>query len=150
MTTYSTILEQCRSLGLRKTRALVDVVTVLSDASDPVTLNDLAAHPQLKGRYNDATLYRLITRLEEHGLVQRLGMHTRAAYYVLRVPGVHRDYLVCTHCGCIVTLNFDCPVHALENEIAEEHGFQSLYHELQFYGTCPRCTQEGKGTPDGG
>lgn len=139
MQTPDQILDICKNHGLRRTRALVDVVNVLYDSRDPVTLAGLAAHPALKGHYNDATLYRLMVRLEEHGIVQRLGLHSRAAYYVLRAAGQHRDYLICSDCGEIVTLRIECPVQALEKEIAEKTGFIRMHHELEFYGTCPRC-----------
>ncbi|MDB4597234.1 hypothetical protein OAG86_03015 [Akkermansiaceae bacterium] len=32
-----------------------------------------------------------------------------------------------------------CPVHKLQEEIRKETGFQNLYHELEFFGTCPKC-----------
>ena len=32
-----------------------------------------------------------------------------------------------------------CPVHDLEDEIREKTGYQNLYHELEFFGTCPKC-----------
>ena len=36
--------------------------------------------------------------------------------------------------------NFDCPVHELEKEIQFTTGYKELYHELEFFGTCPKCS----------
>ena len=32
-----------------------------------------------------------------------------------------------------------CPVHDLQNEIRNKTGYLNLYHELEFFGTCPKC-----------
>ncbi|MGC6565977.1 MAG: transcriptional repressor, partial [Akkermansiaceae bacterium] len=73
------------------------------------------------------------------GMVRRLGLHERAAYFTLLLPGIHRDYLICTECGSIEAIQAPCPAHELENEIREETGFVDLYHELEFFGRCPKC-----------
>ena len=86
-----------------------------------------------------ATVFRLLQRLTEHGVVRRLGLHERAAYFTLLIPGKHSDYLICTSCGSIEPVKAPCPVHALEDEIREKTGFRNLYHELEFFGVCPKC-----------
>jgi len=133
------IVARCRSAGLRKTRAMTDVLSVLLTNDGPVTLPELAANSTLSVHYDQATLYRLLTRLEEKNIVQRLGLHERAAHYILKTPGKHDDFLVCTECGTIETLDIACPVHALENEIAKSSGYSNLHHELGFFGVCPNC-----------
>jgi Fur family ferric uptake transcriptional regulator len=30
-------------------------------------------------------------------------------------------------------------VEALEKQIEKQSGFRKLYHELEFYGLCPKC-----------
>lgn len=135
------LLEQVREAGLRKTRALVEVLDVLLGASSPLSLNDLLepAGP-LNGAYEMPTLSRLLNRLEQAGVVQKLGFRDRSAYFALRLASRHHDYLVCTECGVIETLEIACPVRALEAEIAKKHQFSKVYHELEFYGLCPACS----------
>jgi Fe2+ or Zn2+ uptake regulation protein len=55
------------------------------------------------------------------------------------IPGRHQDYLICTECGSIEPIQAPCPVHQLEKEISEKTGYKNLYHELEFFGVCPRC-----------
>ena len=133
------ILNACREAGLRKTRALQDVLSAFIEAENPLTLPQLTENPALKEFYDQATLYRLLTRLENKGLLQRLGLHNRAAHYTLRWPEEHDDYLVCTKCGTIERLDIACPVHALEKQIGENFGFRDIHHELEFFGVCPKC-----------
>lgn len=133
------MIQRCRDVGLRRTRALEELLATLVEADRPMMLSELADSERLTSQCDKATIYRLLHRLTDNGLVRRLGLHERAAYFALIVPGRHRDYLICTDCGSIAPVNAPCPVHALEDEIRDKTGFQNLYHELEFFGTCPEC-----------
>jgi Fur family transcriptional regulator, ferric uptake regulator len=132
-------VQSLRDLGLRRTRALELVVEEMACKDKPITLAELANVPSLQQQCDPATIYRLVTKLEEHGLVRRLGLHVRSGYYSLIVPGKHHDYLVCTSCGEIQEIDMACPVHALEEELQAKTGFTKVYHELEFFGICPQC-----------
>ncbi len=132
-------LARCRGAGLRRTRALEELLGTFLDTGRPMTLAELAESPRLATLCDKATLYRLLHRLANKGLVRRLGLHERAAFFALIVPGEHRDYLICTRCGSITPVDAPCPVHQLEEEIRATTGFRGLYHELEFFGICPNC-----------
>ena len=133
------LIDQCRQLGLRRTKALEQLLVTLLESSRPMTLAELAESPRLTDQCDKATVFRLLQRLENHGVIRRLGLHERAAYFTLLLPNRHHDYLICTACGSIEAIKSPCPVHALEEEIRETTGFRNLYHELEFFGTCPSC-----------
>ena len=130
---------RCREAGLRRTKALEELLATLLESARPMTLAELAASPRLADQCDKATVFRLLQRLIEHGMVRRLGLHERAAYFTLLLPGRHSDYLICTGCGSIEAISAPCPVHELEEEIRHKTGFRNLYHELEFFGLCPRC-----------
>lgn len=134
------IIDRCRAEGLRRTKALEELITTLLEGDRPMTLAELADSPRLANQCDKATVFRLLQRLESKGIVRRLGLHERAAYFALLLPGQHRDYLICTDCGSIEPVNAPCPVHELEKEIQFTTGYKNLYHELEFFGTCPNCT----------
>jgi Fe2+ or Zn2+ uptake regulation protein len=133
------IIQRLRSSGLRRTKALEELITTLLESERPMTLAELAASRRLADQCDKATVFRLLQRLTEHGVVRRLGLHERAAYFTLLIPGRHNDYLICTSCGSIEAIQAPCPVHQLEDEIREKTGFRNLYHELEFFGVCPKC-----------
>jgi Fe2+ or Zn2+ uptake regulation protein len=135
-------MERARASGLRRTKALEDVLSILIRACQPLTLADVAEHPDLGSGADKATVYRLLMKLEERSLIRRLGLHDRAAYYTMILPGEHSDYLICNDCGRIEKLDIHCPVQALEKQIAKSSGFKKLYHELEFFGQCPDCSGE--------
>lgn len=132
-------IERCRELGLRRTKALEELLTTMMESRRPMTLTELAGSPRLVGQCDKATVFRLLQRLAVHGMVRRLGLHERAAFFTLLIPGQHSDYLICTDCGRIDAVKAPCPVHELEDEIRKKTGYRNLYHELEFFGTCPAC-----------
>jgi Fe2+ or Zn2+ uptake regulation protein len=134
------MIERCRNGGLRRTKALEELLGTLLEAGRPMTLAELAGSPRLVDQCDKATVFRLLQRLTGHGLVRRLGLHERAAYFTLLIPGIHSDYLICTGCGRIDAVQAPCPVHELEQQIREKTGYRNLYHELEFFGTCPACS----------
>ncbi len=130
---------RCREAGLRRTKALEELLATLLESARPMTLAELAASPRLADQCDKATVFRLLQRLIGHGIVRRLGLHERAAYFTLLLPGRHNDYLICTGCGSIEAITAPCPVHELEDEIRAKTGYRNLYHELEFFGLCPHC-----------
>jgi Fur family transcriptional regulator, ferric uptake regulator len=134
------LIERCRATGLRRTKALEQLLVTLADAQRPMTLNELAHSERLTDQCDKATVFRLLQRLTAIGITRRLGLHERAAYFTLLIPGRHQDYLICTECGTIQPIKAPCPVHQLEREISESTGYRNLYHELEFFGVCPTCT----------
>jgi Fe2+ or Zn2+ uptake regulation protein len=139
-TTLKWALGHCREKGLRRTRALEAVLQELIASETPLTLHQLDQTPFFRGRVDRATIYRLLMRLEQHRLVRRIGLHDRSMYFVMNYPHSHRDYLICTACGRIDSLDLACPVEALEDEVSRKSGFSHLYHELEFFGLCPACS----------
>lgn len=133
------ILKQCKESGLRRTKALEILIATLLQERSPMTLADLAEHPSLIELCDRATVFRLLQRLTDKGIIRRLGLHERAAYFTLLIPGKHQDFLICTKCGDIEAIKAPCPVHKLQREIASSSGYEDLYHELEFFGTCPQC-----------
>ncbi len=132
-------VDRCRAAGLRRTKALEELIRTLLESDRPMTLAELASSEHLAEQCDKATVFRLLQRLAEHGIIRRLGLHERAAYFTLLMPGKHSDYLICTGCGSIESVKAPCPVHELEDEIREKTGFRDLYHELEFFGVCPKC-----------
>ena len=131
------VVERLRSRGLRRTRALDLLITEMARHKHPVTIAELTASDALAGQCDPATVYRLLMKLEEHGVVRRLGLHDRSTYFM--VPGRHHDYLVCTACGRIAEMDLECPVRTLEERLEKHTGYHHIYHELEFFGVCPDC-----------
>ncbi len=138
--TTANIIKQCRESGLRRTKALELLIDTLLASPRPMTLAELSEHKNLNTQCDRATVFRLLQRLTDKGVVRRLGLHERAAYFTLLLEGRHQDFLICSECGKIEPIKAPCPVHELEKEIQFTTGYKELYHELEFFGTCPKCS----------
>ena len=132
-------LARCREAGLRLTHSRRALLAGLSLQAAPVTLERL--RNEVGGMCDFATVYRAIRLFEHAGVVRPVGLHSRFGFYALVAPGEHLDFLVCRDCGSVSELEDVQTVRELEKQIAARSGFEGLYHELEFYGTCPGCQQ---------
>lgn len=133
------MIGRAKEAGLRRTNALENILAILVTSHQPLSLADIAESPELTSGADKATVYRVLIKLQELGFIRRLGLHDRSTYYTLVHKGHHDDYLICTQCGRMQSLDLACPVEALEKEIEKQSGFRHLHHELEFYGLCPQC-----------
>ncbi|POA99025.1 ferric iron uptake transcriptional regulator [Chromobacterium sinusclupearum] len=88
-----------------------------------------------------ATIYRVLTQFEQAGILVRHHFETGKAVYELNQGG-HHDHMVCVSCGKVVEF-FDPEIEALQNRIAEQHGYRIVDHALYMYGECPDCLGKG-------
>ena len=132
------IVGELRQEGIRRTDALVDLLTAMTREHQPYTLAQLAAMPELKNR-DQATVYRLIMKLKDAGRVRQLNLSGRVSHYQMVIPGHHHDYLICDSCGIVSEVPVQCALAPVEQALTKEFGWQGLHHELEFYGTCPKC-----------
>jgi Fur family transcriptional regulator, ferric uptake regulator len=133
------VVARLRARKMRRTAALDALIREMARSPRPTTIAELSASPLLAQRCDPTTVYRLLMKLESHGIVRRLGLHERATYFILVSADHHHDYLVCTVCGMIIEVDFACPVRSLEKKLGETSGFHHIYHELEFFGVCPTC-----------
>ena len=86
-------IDRCRAAGLRRTKAVEELVSTLLESQRPKSLAEPAGSKRLTGQCDKTTVFCLLQRLTQHGVVRRLGLHERAAYSTLLAPVEHSDYL---------------------------------------------------------
>ena len=131
--------QACREHGLRRTPARELVLEFLARHPHPTNLATVSAAKEIAESCDPATVFRILQKLEEIGVVRRLWLHERAPYYVLLAPHDHHDYVLCTGCGKVEATPLECPVSALEKVVEDKLGYAGIHHELGFYGLCPAC-----------
>lgn len=132
-------LQQCLEKKMRMTEARKRILRFLSEARQPVNLEQMGRAPDIEGTCDNATLWRTMMSLEELGLVRRVSLKSKMAHFALATPDEHHDYLVCQDCGMISDLPHSETLDALQQEIAKSKGFSFEKHEVEIYGTCPDC-----------
>ena len=134
-----TLVSSLCSRGFRRTHALVCLLREMTEDPHPHTLAEWAALPSLQER-DMATLYRLMMRLEQAGVVRRVHLNGRCPSFQLRQE--HEDaeaYLVCTSCGGLEAVDAPAGVRNQEVELSRQSGWRQVRHELRFFGLCPQC-----------
>lgn len=94
-----------------------DVYKALLEAGDDVGL---------------ATVYRVLTQFEQAGLVERHNFDGGHSVFELD-DGAHHDHLVCTESGKVIEFHNE-KIEQLQDEIAEELGYELSGHSLVLYG----------------
>lgn len=133
------IIQRCRDNNMRVTRTLRAIVDLLVNTDSPVSVQSCAETGGELTNCDTVTLYRLLERLEEAGLVRRIGLHKRAAHFILSDSFRHRHFVCCTACGKVEVLEEKCTLNHHQEHIIEDTGYADVYHELVFYGICPAC-----------
>jgi len=81
-----------------------------------------------------ATVYRVLSQLEQAGLLKRSSFQSDKAVYELD-DGRHHDHLVCLDCGKVEEFH-DSAIEERQALVAAERGFRLQEHALALYGAC--------------
>ena len=84
-----------------------------------------------------ATVYRTLSLLSEHGVVDEFANRPGETCYRLCGEG-HHHHLVCARCHGVAELE-GCEVDEWLSKAAREHGFAPTAHTLEVTGLCADC-----------
>jgi Fur family ferric uptake transcriptional regulator len=97
------------------------------------------------GGVSTQAIYDVLKALTDAGLVRRIQPAGAVARYEARVDDNHH-HVVCRGCGAIADV--DCAVgHTPCLTASDDHGFVIDEAEVVYWGFCPECAKESKGTP---
>jgi Fur family ferric uptake transcriptional regulator len=133
------LTERLRRQSRKITGPRAAILEILRHHPHPLTTKEI--HSEMpKGECDLATIYRSMHLLEKTGIVKRFHFHDGAARFELMEEGGdgHHHHLVCTQCGDVVKIE-ECFPAEIENKIAQQNGFKSVTHKLEFFGICPEC-----------
>jgi len=114
------------------------ILDLLRNEAHPLSAREI--HTSIEADCNLATVYRALRMLEEMALVKRFNFGDGTARFELlgRDDDGHHHHLICRECKTVVEIT-DCFPHALEQRIADQHGFRQVTHQLEFFGICQVC-----------
>ena len=119
--------------GLKVTLPRVKVLEILENA-DPHHLSAEDVYRALMETDESvglATVYRVLTQFESAGIVSRHNFDDGHAVYEL-TPEHHHDHMVDVDTGQVIEF-LNERIEKLQKEIAEEHGFELVDHNLVLY-----------------
>jgi len=134
------VLRDLHARGFRRTPGLRNLILEMVAHPAPAPIAYWAGLPGLS-ELNLVTIYRLIMKLEQAGVVRGVHLRERAQCYQLIQSGQQPDYLICTNCGDLQPVAAPPELHLMEQELAANSGWKAVRHELEFFGLCPDCTE---------
>jgi Fur family ferric uptake transcriptional regulator len=128
--------------GLRSTDQRKLIVETFFRAPNHVSIEELLATVRQEDpRVGYATVYRTLKLLAECGVAFERRFGDGLTRYELADDTSHHDHLICVECGSIT--EFEEPrIEAIQEEVAERHGFLLRNHKHEMYGVCPACQEK--------
>jgi Fe2+ or Zn2+ uptake regulation protein len=127
--------ELLRAKNLRATPQRLRLLSLLRAKQRPLAVVDIVSAS--RGAFDTATAYRMLSALEDAGLVRSLALGGGSSLYEL--AEAHHHHAVCTSCGRIADVSL-CVPDGLDERVRKSAGFASVSrHSLEFYGLCRVC-----------
>lgn len=129
-----------KSKGLKSTHQRDVIVDTFFDINSHASVDDL--YNAIKKRDSNigyATVYRTLKLLKESGLAREWNFGDgHARYEHVNDLSEHHDHMVCLSCGHIEEFEND-RIEKLQDQVAREHGFTVVRHNMELYGYCRKC-----------
>ena len=122
-----------KKAGLKVTLPRLKVLEVLERA-EPRHMSAEDVYKQLINSDDTvglATVYRVLTQFESAGIVSRHNFDDGHAVYEL-ADDIHHDHMVDVDNGGVIEFVSE-DIEKLQHQIAEQHGFDLVHHELVLY-----------------
>ncbi len=130
------------SRGLKATRQRDVIVDAFFAESGHLSVEELLARAKERDpTIGAATVYRTMKILADAGLASARHFEGGQTRYEAALDRHHHDHLICTSCGNIVEFENE-RIEALQESVAEEHGFTVTHHKLELYGRCKACREK--------
>jgi Fur family ferric uptake transcriptional regulator len=137
--------------GLRRTAQRDVILETFLRTEDHLTSEDLY---QLVKRQDPSvghtTVYRTLKLLTDAGLAREVRFGDNKTYYEHHFNHEHHDHMICTNCGRVIEF-YSAEIESLQDQMADNFGFQPTHHSLRMWGICRDCQKESihSSTPPG-
>lgn len=132
------LLPQVKGMPGRQRKCLRPFVRALVKNPRPMTALELAHLPDIR-EMSMTTIYRMIGKLDDAGLLRRQSNGARADLLVINLPENPRCYLICSTCGDTVELPYPESLEQLSSECSHNTGWSAVKLDVHLSGLCPAC-----------
>jgi Fur family ferric uptake transcriptional regulator len=134
-----TLSERVRKAGMKLTQQRQFMLKILMEHPEPISADEIFKQVDPKSEGMDlVTIYRILKKFEEVGMVTRLEFGDGIARFELTLEsGHHHHHVICRQCQKVEPLHIcDLDQHL---KMVESMGYTQLSHRLDFFGLCSRC-----------
>jgi len=134
------IENRLKSAGLKKTKHRIAIMSALAVQKFPISaqkIKQITKNLQI----DEATIYRILNKLVETGLIIQLNFNETAKLYELENHD-HHHHIICTNCGKVEDIH-GCILETLTEKALQETDFKEIKtHTMELYGLCARCSDK--------
>lgn len=106
---------------------------------DPETIIERVARRKDGRSVSRSTVYRVLTLLEEAGLIRKVARQNGRDIYEHDYGYAQHDHFICEKCGELTEFSNEM-IRDLVEQIAAEYGFRLSNHRLEGHGICEKCS----------
>lgn len=119
------------------------IIEVIKNYNHDFTINDI--YNSLDNQVGLTTIYRMINKLIDEGMVSKLVNDNKDTYYQYLGKCEHNNhfYLKCDKCGNLEHVDCDCIID-LYNHINQKHQFMINKNKIIINGLCNKCSRRGE------
>jgi Fur family transcriptional regulator, ferric uptake regulator len=129
----SRIEKLCLEKGMKMTGQRRIIARVLSEATDHPDVEEVYRRSVgLDPRISIATVYRTVRLFEEANILERHDFGDGRSRYE-EATDQHHDHLIDIHSGRVIEFRSQ-EIEALQQQVAEQHGFRLVGHRLELFG----------------
>ncbi len=127
-----------RDKGLKATPARLEVLEILHGVEKPLSIKAILNRLSDK-TINQATLYRIVTKLKEAGILSMVMLeHNHGHYQLITDKDTH--HIVCTSCHTIASFHGCLFADLKESLLSSLPDFANIQsHTLELAGLCKKC-----------
>ena len=138
----SRIEQLCLEKGMKMTGQRRIIARVLSEATDHPDVEEVYRRSvALDPRISIATVYRTVRLFEEASILERHDFGDGRSRYE-EATDEHHDHLIDIQSGRVIEFRSQ-EIEALQQQIAEQHGFRLVGHRLELFGVPLNPRDEG-------
>ena len=135
-------LKHIQRKGLKRTSQRDLILDFFLRTEEHLSIEDLYRLVQREDpTVGQTTVYRTLKLLTEAGLAREVRFGDGRTHYEHNYKHQHHDHMICSECGKIIEF-FSAELEALQDAMAEQHGFEITQHLLRIIGRCADCQRE--------
>jgi Fur family ferric uptake transcriptional regulator len=137
-------LRHIQNAGLKRTAQRDLILEVFLRTEQHLSSEDLYRLVQKEDpSIGQTTVYRTLKLLTEAGLAREVRFGDGRTHYEHNYKHQHHDHMICLECGEIIEF-YSEKLEAIQDAIADKHGFEVKQHLLRILGVCAKCRREHK------
>ncbi len=121
---------------IKSTLGTILIYKILDKSDNPISLIEIKK--KVNGEIHLATIYRILEKLENKGVVNKLQFNEQKSFYELnRSP---HNHFICSHCNKVIDIYLESEnLSFIKKDILNKYNLKVQSASINFTGICSEC-----------